>query len=158
MSNRYVERFFMLTEQNILIDDDNFDRIPVREETTNMSRPRLGKGSLFQQFDIQKQLLWFSLIFFVVSLVAFNYQKDEKVELGASLLPKVTPLKVIVANAPQFISVIPGFRVSSTRQLLHNVSLKKVDLALLSGNSYENDSDSNLLLMDKVIFVPKLFG
>ena len=158
MSNKYIERFFMLTEQSILIDDGHIDRVRTRDETISSSRFLSGKSSLLQQDGMQQYVLWFSLLFFVASLVVFNFKKDGKVELSTSFLPEITQLKVIAKKSPKFISVIPGFRVSATKQLLHNVSLKKVDLALLSGNNYENEKEAQLLLMDKVIFVPKLFG
>jgi len=66
-------------------------------------------------------------------------------------------LKKNQENTPNRISTIPNLRVAATRQLLHDVMLRKADLALIHENN-EAELISSMPVMDKVLVVPKSFG
>ncbi|MDF1757615.1 MAG: hypothetical protein P1U74_04900 [Legionellaceae bacterium] len=187
MRNKYFEKFFLLTEQNIATSEHAVVLPPSRSDK-----------SQFSNYGISILLL----IFLLISLVLFNikYYATDKIALNVNSLRDLSTKKIVASETiktnsvipslhtfqdavslvpkkinsfilgfhsfkkvsslpPEKInSFIPGFRYLATRQTLHYVPLKKMELALLSGNDYDNSPESRMLLMDKVLVVPKFFG
>jgi hypothetical protein len=152
MNNTYIEQFFMLTEKNIEGDKNYY----LKQE--------INKFSIGQSAESHKKKLVKILSIYMPFLVAIIFTSflilklPNKSTLSSQPLPKMTVNKILASKSIKISSYIPEFRLFAKRQMLMNISLKKVDLALLDEDLIEKELDTNMPLMDKVIFVPKLFG
>lgn len=147
--NKYLEQFFMLTEKNIEGDHNYYLKKEINKYNLALhSKPN--KKKLVNRLVI--------CMLFVTSGIGLSFflgKLPHKLSLNALPLPSAQVNKVLAQKS----SYIPGFREFAKRQILMNISLKKVELALLDEDELvEKQLDSKMLLMDKVIFVPKLFG
>lgn len=144
MSNKYIEKFFFLTEQNIL--------------TTESEQYVADGADKSQTFNDGRYLKYILAVLtgFVIYILAHNNPRN--IELSKNIFPKFGKQKVIAEDETNRISIIPSFRFAARRQFLQEVPIKRMDLALLSASDAEKDYQQQVHVMDKVLVVPKLFG
>lgn len=144
MSNKYIEKFFFLTEQNILTTESEQFTAAGAEHAQTLNEGRYLKYIL---------AVLTGLVIYILS-----HNNPRSIELSKNFIPKLSKQAVVAEDETNLISIIPSFRLSARRQFLQEVPIKRMDLALLSASDAEKDYQQQAHVMDKVLVVPKLFG
>lgn len=141
MGNKYIEKFFLLTEQNIIADAEG--NVEDRQYFNPYDNSKLRKYTIY--------VLVF-LLFGLIYLLFHSFKSNNHT-------PKQNDKRIFaVAEAPVLSSFIPGFRVAARRQVLQQVYLKKTDVLAFNSVEIENDYRHEAKVTDKVLVVPKYFG
>lgn len=144
MSNKYIEKFFFLTEQNILSTES--------EQLTSIEAdqsPAMSDG---------RYLKYILAVLTALVIYILVHNNPRNLEISRNILPKLNKQKIVAEDETSFISIIPSFRLAARRQFLQEVPIKRLDLALISASDTEHDYQHSVHVMDKVLVVPKLFG
>lgn len=145
MSNKYIEKFFFLTEKNISSSDS--ERITENAHTQN--------GAI-NDFKYTKYIL---AVFAGLAIYMMAHKKPQALAVSDNFLPKLNKVKVVAgADEARLTSIIPSFRLAARQQYLTQVPIKRMDLALLNASEVEREYEQQAHVMDKVLVVPKLFG
>ncbi len=146
MGNKYIEKFFLLTEQNILAN----------ESDTATARKNNRQGFMGSKYNVYLKYLLGALTIGLIYFFAHN--STRKLALNDVFFMKMNKTKVVAMSEPSLTSFIPSFRMAAHRQFLQHVYLKRVDLDLLDSVDLNENYMQQAKVTDKVLVVPKFFG
>jgi len=148
MSNKYIEKFFLLTEKNILVDTEDWDC--EKEGQRNLFITNNDNGYIKYFFGA----LFITVILYLLVNIQLSKIVDAKI-----FLPKTKKVNIVAANnQPILPSVIPNFNIQARRQFLQRVDIKRLDLVMMDESNLTYNYASQAHLTDKVLVVPKSFG
>lgn len=147
MSNKYIEKFFLLTEQNIIANS---------QDTVNENHAQCNL-SITNRTDYIKYFCGSLVLVGLINLF-FNIQTHKMVSANI-VFPKTHKIKLVASiDDPILRSVIPSFNTQSRRQFLQQVDLKRLDLAMIEDSNLSDNYRAQAHLTDKVLVAPKSFG
>lgn len=149
MSNKYIEKFFLLTEQSILVNSSEMVNDNEKESQTNLAITKY-TGYIKYFFGA---LVIIGLIYILINI------HSSKIVLTKNILPKTNKVKIVATfKEPILPSVIPSFRTQTRRQFLQQVNLKRLDISMIEDSNFEDKDIPQVHITDKVLVVPKSFG
>lgn len=141
MINKRDKRFFQFTEQN-LQSQQKFSSLDIDVKIDCVNKT-------------QRILFHLSLLFLcMVVSAAFVFKQIETKKPTKTVISDLNVLKKIEQPSKTLVSRIPAFYVSAHHQFLQNVSLRMADL--IAAGIDEEMPNSTLVVMDKVIVIPKV--
>lgn len=147
MSNKYIEKFILLTEQNILANPPD------------MVNENAAQRNLFiAKYNGYIKCFCGALV--LVGLVYLLFHTPApKIVMSKIILPKTNKVKIVAAlNEPILRSVIPKFNTHAHKQILQQVALKRLDLTMAEDSDLRDNFRQQAHVTDKVLVVPKSFG
>jgi hypothetical protein len=142
MSNKYIEKFFLLTEKNILVDTEYLDS--EKEAQSNL---------FITNYNGYIKYFFGALFITGILYLLVNIQPSK------IFLPKTKKVNIVAANNQTILpSVIPNFNIQARRQFLQRVDIKRLDLVMMDESDLTYNYASQAHVTDKVLVVPKSFG